>query len=169
MPNFNDNQSPRLRTNQQYGGGQNRGSQGSFQQNQEETPMQFFKEANYQSTWITKEANKELVDFAEKMGKYMAKNGLTNSKIRSIYGEIKRIQMGEFEKEKASFYLLRPKVAYAVGREKNNKGNKGSNGLLLFQLVFEKCFENVSDKKSYNNFCNLIEAILAYHKANDGD
>ena len=162
MPNFNDGRNPYPRTAQQYGGGQNRGHQGGKQQNQEETPMQFFKEANYQSTWITKEANKELVDFAEKMGKYMANNGLTNSKIRSIYGEIKRIQMGEFEKEKASFYLLRPKVAYALGRDANNKG------LQLFKLVFDTCSTDVSDQKTYQNFCNLIEAVLAYHKSNGG-
>ena len=72
--------------------------------------------------WITKEADSAMVDYTEKAGQFMAKNGLTNSKIRSIYGEIKRIQMGSFETEKASFLLLRPKVAYAYGRDDRNKG-----------------------------------------------
>ena len=103
-----------------------------------------------------------MVKYAEEMGKYMADNGLTNSKIRSIYGEIKRIQMGEFEKEKSSFYLLKPKVAYALGRDDKNQGLK------LFKLIFDHCSVNVIDQKTYQNFCNFIEAILAYHKAFGG-
>ena len=66
----------------------------------------------------------------------MADNNLTNSKIRSIYGEIKRIQMGEFEKEKTSFYLLKPKVAYALGRDDKNQGLK------LFKLIFDKYYRS---------------------------
>lgn len=125
-------------------------------------PKQEFENSNFKGEWIKKGADEQLPDFAEKMGRYMAKNGLSSSKIRSIYGEIKRIQMGEFEKEKASFYLLRPKVAYALGRDDRNKG------LQLFKIVFDICAKEVSDQKSYHNFCNLLEAILAYHKANGG-
>ena len=116
----------------------------------------------YNCEWITNEATPNLVDFAEKVGEFMANNGLTNSKIRNVYGEIKRIQMGEFEKEKSSFYLLKPKVAYALGRDEKNEGLK------LFKKNFDKCFEFVTDQKSYLNFCNLMEAILAYHKAYGG-
>lgn len=116
----------------------------------------------YRSEWILRSADKDLVDFAERAGEFMAKNGLTNSKIRSIYGEIKRIQMGEFEKEKSSFYLLKPKVAYALGRDDKNEGLK------LFKLIFDKCYGDVKDQTTYRNFCNFIEAILAYHKANGG-
>lgn len=116
----------------------------------------------YNSEWIKTGANKSMVDFADKAGEFMAKKGLTNSKIRSIYGEIKRIQMGEFEKEKSSFYLLKPKVAYALGRDMQNIGLK------KFKEIFDKCFDDVTDQKSYLNFCNLLEAILAYHKAYGG-
>lgn len=130
--------------------------------NQPETPEAVFQKANFQSKWITDQADKDLVIFAETMGKYMANNGLTNSKIRSIFGEIKRIQMGEFDKEKSSFYLLKPKVAYALGREKTNKG------LQLFKLLFDKSSEYVNSQKCYLNFCNLVEAVLAYHKAYGG-
>ena len=62
-----------------------------------------FGSLSYDSSWINVGATEMLVKYAEEMGKFMAKNGLTNSKIRSIYGEIKRIQMGDFEKEKSSF------------------------------------------------------------------
>lgn len=121
-----------------------------------------FRELPYDSTWIKTGATPEMVTYAEEAGKFMAINKLTNSKIRSIYGEIKRIQMGEFEKEKSSFYLLKPKVAYALGRDEHNEGLK------LFKLVFDHCFADVEDQKTYHNFCNFIEAILAYHKAYGG-
>ena len=117
-----------------------------------------FEEKIFKPAWITEGADKEMVEYAEHMGKFMAGNGLTSSKIRNVYGEVKRIQM-DFQKNRASFYLLTPKVAYAVGRDKNIQG------LRLFQLVFNAAAENVTDEKTYLNFCNFIEAVLAYHKA----
>lgn len=121
-----------------------------------------FNELVYNKNWIKNGATADMIKYAEEAGKFMADNKLTNSKIRSIYGEIKRIQMGEFEKEISSFYLLKPKVAYALGRDENN------DGLKLFKLIFDLCSVDVEDQKTYHNFCNLIEAILAYHKAYGG-
>ena len=119
---------------------------------------------DFNKEWITNGATKEMIPFVEKLGKYMAENGLTKSKIRSIYGEIKRIQMSQFDKEKTSFYLLKPKVAYAYGREDKDK----NKGLKQFKELFDRCFTYVTDSKSYKNFCNLFEAVLAYHKAYGG-
>jgi CRISPR-associated protein Csm2 len=112
--------------------------------------------------WIKKQATQEMVSFAEQAGKYMADKQLTKSKIRSIYGEIKRIQMGTFEQEKSSFYLLKPKVAYALGRDANNEGLK------TFKSIFDQCYPLVVDEKTYKNFSQLIESILAYHRAFGG-
>lgn len=118
----------------------------------------------WKTTWITIQADKELTYFAEELGKTLADKsyGLTNSKIRSIYGEIKRIQTSGYEKQKPSFYLLRPKMAYAAGRELENAG------VQLFKLFFEDAWKEVKDEKTFKNFCNLIEAVLAYHKAFGG-
>ncbi|MDR0612626.1 MAG: type III-A CRISPR-associated protein Csm2 [Dysgonamonadaceae bacterium] len=133
-----------------------------YQTQQDSAAERKFKELHYNPEWITKEADDKLVKYAEDSGKFMATKGLTNSKIRSIYGEIKRIQMGEFEQEKSAFVLLKPKVAYALGRDDRNEGLK------LFKLIFDCSSQNVTDQKSFNNFCNFMEAILAYHKANGG-
>ena len=119
-------------------------------------------EVRFNPAWITEQADKSLVEFAEREGAFMARSGLTNSKIRSIYGEIKRIQMGTFEEEKSAFYLLKPKVAYALGREPKNEGLK------RFKQIFDDCYDKVIDEKSFKNFCNVLEAILAYHRANGG-
>ena len=133
---------------------------GGQYQEREEIPRP--SKSEYKSQWITSAADNALVDYAEKAGRFMAKKGLTNSKIRSIYGEIKRIQMSEFEKEKSAFILLKPKVAYALGRDVNNEGLK------LFKEIFDLSSTDVANQKSYHNFCNFMEAILAYHKANGG-
>lgn len=152
--------------------GQNRGQGRNFEQNLGQghggnnmikAQMEFQKTPSYDSKWITDGADGKMVEFAEAKGEFMAKNGLTNSKIRSIYGEIKRIQMG-FEDNKKSFYLLKPKVAYAYGRDDKNEG------LYLFKLIFDRAYQDVDLSKidTYMNFCNFIEAILAYHKAFGG-
>ena len=113
--------------------------------------------------WINVGANDEMVTFAERCGRELVDGKLTNSKIRSIYGEIKRIQgVQDFNKAKSSFFLLKPKVAYAYGREPQNQG------LRLFKEIFDGSFQYVTDDKTFNNFCNLMEAILAYHRAFGG-
>lgn len=141
---------------------QNRNVRNQQQKNQPESADAKFRSLAFSPSWIEKGADESLIAFAEEAGKYMAKNGLSNSKIRSIYGEMKRIQMGKFENEKISFYLLRPKVAYALGRDDKNRG------LQLFKLIFDKGAMAVKTEKEFNNFCNLLEAILAYHRANGG-
>ena len=127
-----------------------------------EKARQIFEELRFDASWITKEATKEMVDFADKMGKILCEEKLTTSRFRNVFGEIKRIQVSGYEEHKVSFILLKPKIAYAVGRDNENIG------LLLFQNMFDACFEHVTNKETYQNFCNLVEAILAYHKLHGG-
>ena len=119
-------------------------------------------EIQFSSKWITENADKDMIAFCEKSGRKMANGRLTNSKIRSIYGEIKRIQMGRYEDGKISFLLLKPKVAYALARDERNEGLK------LFKKIFDDASYHVNDQKSFDNFCDFFEAILAYHKAFGG-
>lgn len=158
MQDSNYSRGPRTGGSPQGGGYRNGGNS----INQRPTADAEFSKLIFQKEWILTGADSKLVDYSEKAGEFMANNGLTNSKIRSIYGEIKRIQMGEFEKERSSFYLLKPKVAYALGRDEKNEGLK------LFKMIFDKASDFVTDQKSYQNFCNFIEAILAYHKSFGG-
>ena len=118
-------------------------------------------ETKYKLNWIKDGADDSINDWAKDSGHFMAENGLTSSKIRNIYGELKRIQIGGFDREKSSFYLLKAKVAYAYAREDKSK----SEGIKLFKKLYDKISEDVDSTDKYDNFCNLIEAILAYHKA----
>ncbi|WP_455584485.1 type III-A CRISPR-associated protein Csm2 [Bacteroides sp.] len=152
--------------------GQNTNKSGGQQQRynnlpQREKPAKFLENTPFENSWILTGADMKMVEFAEKAGKYMApyyerdKEALSKSQIRNVFGEIRRIE-GNFSENKFSFYLLKPKVAYAEGRNR-------TQGLSLFKLIFDKGWELVNgEEKKFKNFCNLIEAILAYHKANGG-
>lgn len=111
--------------------------------------------------WIVKGITPETVTFSDKLGKFIKDKGLTTSQIRNVFGEIKRIQMKGFETEKASFYLLKPKIAYAAKRQNDL-------GINTLKKYFDLAHSEVSDSKSYQNFVDFFEAILAYHKSYGG-
>jgi CRISPR-associated protein Csm2 len=127
---------------------------------------------NFQNEWIKIEVNEAMIDFAEILGKFLSpvkkddKSALSNSQIRNVYGEIKRIQMSidknGWEAIKPSFLILKPKVAYAAGRNRNL-------GIVVFKEFFNMAASNVTNKKEYLNFCNLLESVLAYHRAFGGN
>nr|WP_298674068.1 type III-A CRISPR-associated protein Csm2 [uncultured Prevotella sp.] len=136
------------------------GNGGQRQSNPEDYKImdEYGKVLDFKPIWITNGADQSMVDYTRATGKKLAQGGLSSSKIRNIYGEIKRIQMGSYEAYKSSFLLLQPKVAYLVGRDPKNLG------IRIFQDIFEKASKLVSNDKTYQNFCNLMEALVAYHK-----
>lgn len=121
----------------------------------------------FNENWIRQGADDEMIDFAETLGYFLApyfrddRDALSTSQIRNVYGELKRIQMKGFEKEKVSFHILKPKVAYNAGR--HNK-----IGILVYKKYFDLAYSAVSNKNEFQNFINLFESILAFHKAFGG-
>lgn len=139
----------------------------------------------FNSTWISEKINMECIEFCEKFGDYLAKNGLTTSQIRNVFGELKRIELkadieifkdteGKKQKkfkddifeEETAFLLLKPKIAYAAKR-------KGGDAMNKFKEEIDKAHkatfvENKVDAASFKRFCEFFEAILAYHKASGG-
>lgn len=120
----------------------------------------------FKSTWITEGIRAEAIEYAEELGKQLIDLQFTSSQIRNFYGELKRIQMGDIKNNKASFLLLHPKIAYAAKRSK-------SDGAMLFKEEILKAHAAVNidqqdPSKSFQNFCDLCEAILAFHKAHGG-
>lgn len=109
------------------------------------------------------------VDFAKEFGQYLARdsyitvNGrpvklsyLSTSQLRKFFGEIKRQQLTGYNE--ADFILLKPKLAYAVGRaEKNSK-------VKYFYEVISDAIDKVKNEQSFKNFIKIFEAIVAYHK-----
>jgi CRISPR type III-A-associated protein Csm2 len=74
--------------------------------------------------------------------------------------------MKGFKGETTAFLLLKPKMAYAVARD-------GKRGLKQLTEVFNKAFELVdvsgpNGSAHFKNLMDIMEAILAYHKAYGG-
>jgi CRISPR-associated protein Csm2 len=140
---------------------------------------------DFKLSWITNGLDEDAINYLNDFGKELARrpekgdksSPLTTSQFRNVYGELKRIQLKGLQAERASFMLLRPKLAYAKGRhgDKNN-----ANGIDKFKLVFDKAIEPIKWTSGnqeelnratvqFKNFMDCMEALLAYHKAHGGD
>lgn len=110
--------------------------------------------------------------FAERFGNYLAEKEeaaepLTTSQLRKFFGEVKRQQMVGYDN--TEFVMLKPKLAYAVGRAKQNGKRNKTQKIEDFYLVLSDAIDKVescADKlKAFKNFITVFEAIVAYHKA----
>ena len=124
-------------------------------------------------TEITEKVTGKTVNFAERFGTYLGtdekgidpRNGrpttlktkLTTNQLRKFFGEVKRQQMRSYDE--TQFVLLKPKLAYAVGRA--DKKSKISD----FYTFMSGAIDAVHDDQTFKNFIMVFEAIVAYHKA----
>jgi CRISPR-associated protein Csm2 len=112
--------------------------------------------------------DKDTIRYAEEIGTYIT--DVSTSQIRNAYGELTRIKM----KSDSMFSLhdllmLKPKLAYAVGRAHSNKNQYvylANN--LYYAIDVVAGISKDQQISSFNNFASFFEAILAYHKANGG-
>ncbi len=121
---------------------------------------------------IQEKITDETVRFAERFGNYRAEKGetadpLTTTQLRRFFGEVKRQQMTGYSS--TEFVMLKPKLAYAVGRAKQN-GRRGKQQKIedFYQVMADAInkVESSPDKeRAFKNFITAFEAIVAYHKA----
>lgn len=133
--------------------------------------MSWNKNARIPKEEIQEKISDVTVSFAKDFGDYLAKEEgaepLTTSQLRKFFGEVKRQQMMGYND--TEFVMLKPKLAYAVGRVKQN-GRRGKTYKIEdFYLVLADAIDKVqssTDKpKAFRNFITAFEAIVAYHKA----
>jgi CRISPR-associated protein Csm2 len=115
---------------------------------------------------ITGNITEKTVEFADEFGKHLGtdvRDGykidiakLTTNQLRKFFGEVKRQQMNGYSK--TDFVLLKPKLAYAVGRA------KGKSKIKDFYEVMCVAIDTVTEEKHFKNFIKIFEAIVAYHK-----
>jgi CRISPR-associated protein Csm2 len=140
-----------------------------------------------QKNWIEDRIDEDAVIWAEKFGRHLAKkddlayedskmlrvkikygknanrNPLTTTQLRKFFGEVKRQQaLGFNENDKTDFILLKPKLAYAVARSKDEDAK-----IHDFYWVISNAIDLVKTKDQFRNFIKIFEAIVAYHKANE--
>lgn len=113
------------------------------------------------------------VQFAERFGEYLAVDDfdsepLTTSQLRKFFGEVKRQQMMK-EFNETEFTMLKPKLAYAVGRAKlngrRNKAQKIEDFYTVITDAIDKVLNSSDRPKAFKNFITAFEAVVAYHKA----
>lgn len=127
----------------------------------------FIRNHPFKPKWILEGADEEMIAFAESAARILKDCGLSTSQIRNVFGEIKRIQLKGISDPEGytAFMLLKPKVAYAYGRQQGSQ----SMGLKLFKKYFDDSWSYVQkDDVKFDNFCKFIEALVAYHKAFGG-
>jgi len=106
---------------------------------------------------IIEKGGEPLVAEAEVLGRKLARN-LKTSQIRKVYSAVKKIQMEGFNRNE--LIMLKPKLAYAAAR-------KSEVAVLRDRLT--EAINEVDNEEKFKNFVDFFEAILAYHKAFDGE
>ncbi|MBO7190224.1 MAG: type III-A CRISPR-associated protein Csm2 [Alistipes sp.] len=121
----------------------------------------------FNPNWITTAIDEDCITLCEDLAKSMINSKISSSFLRNIFGELRRIEAGGFEKHRAEFVLLRPKLAYTCGRA-SSRNNKADDDLQALQELYKKSAQLVTDAKGFKNVVNIMEAIIAFHKANGG-
>lgn len=111
---------------------------------------------------------KDLVRTAEDMAFQFTKDGLKTNQVRNFYSAIVKMRAefkreGEFtESLRSQLIMLKPKLAYAAGRQRSVRDN--------FYPFMKAEIDKVSDTKSLELFFMTVESVVAYHKFfGDGD
>ncbi|WP_075964496.1 type III-A CRISPR-associated protein Csm2 [Parabacteroides massiliensis] len=122
--------------------------------------------------WIQNGISNEAVEWAKSFGEYLTKKDvkdvLSTSQLRKFFGELRRID-SDFSHKKNDIIMLKPMLAYAVGRDKKKTktkefGEEMSKGIDAIRLEDE-----VHAKNDFKNFLKIFEAIVAYHKFYGGE
>lgn len=141
---------------------QNRQQYGHQQQRQERSGDNEIREIKkiFQVDNLENISAEKIVESANKMGKILKDIGLKTTQIRKFLDGVRRLDQS-FEKgknfNKNSVILLRPKLAYAAGRNKNTVGP-------LFEVLDPAIRAGSYSYQSFKNLLAFIEGIVAYHK-----
>jgi CRISPR-associated protein Csm2 len=93
---------------------------------------------------------------------------LTTSQIRNFFGTVKKIEArGKLEDEEVrELLLLKPKLAYAAKKAGKTKLTDLKD--VLTDSIDMVTSDDGNKQEKFNNFCDLFESILCYHKASGG-
>lgn len=122
--------------------------------------------------WITgeKPIDESVIVWLDSFGKFLAKssdnepNPISASQIRKFFGEVKKIE-ADFERRKGDVILLKPKLAYSVGKDYSVRSGRASSKIKEFYEELTRGIDKVNSTKSnFKNFVKLLEGIVAYHR-----
>lgn len=104
-----------------------------------------------------------LVEHAQKFGSYLKNQRLETNQIRKFLDAINRLKANlsgnDFSVIETEVVLLKPKLAYAAARQ---------DAVKSLSKVMSAAIDKVHSKEDFERLVQLIESIIAYHKAEDG-
>lgn len=114
---------------------------------------------------------RDLVEDTEELGKKLARD-LKTTQIRKFLDAVNRLKAQPdrdknfTEKIKPELDLLRPKLAYAAARQR--RGDRDPGPVEPLRKVLEAAIKKVDKPEDFTRLVQLIESIIAYHKAEGG-
>jgi CRISPR-associated protein Csm2 len=120
-----------------------------------------------------------LFTHAQQLGKFLAADSrdggvnLKTNQIRKFLDTLKQLKAKQarevdanrgFALIKDSIQLMRPQLAYASAKKKNDR----TNPVEPFKIVLDSAIQQVKTPQDFHRLVELVEAIVAYHKAEGG-
>jgi CRISPR-associated protein Csm2 len=107
---------------------------------------------------------RDLVKHAENFGPYLKQQRLETNQVRKFLDAVNRLkadltETGDFAKIETEIVLLKPKLAYAAARQRAAKP---------LGDVMSAAIDKVHSKEDFERLVQLLESIIAYHKAEGG-
>jgi CRISPR-associated protein Csm2 len=106
---------------------------------------------------------RDLVQHAEKFGPELKNQKLETNQIRKFLDAVNQLKSklvgSSFSAIETEVVLLKPKLAYAAARQRAVKP---------LNDVMAAAIDKVESEKDFERLVQLIEAIIAYHKAEGG-
>jgi CRISPR-associated protein Csm2 len=115
---------------------------------------------------------RDLVNQAKEFGEYLKDIDLKTNQIRKFLDALNRLKVllaqdkeQKFSTIETEVVLLKPKLAYAAARKEDDRR---TNPVKPLSDVLSEAINKVKDTEDFYRLVQLIESIIAYHKAAGG-
>jgi CRISPR-associated protein Csm2 len=143
--------------------------------------MSYLNDYPINPDWFRKGMSSESIDYADKFAQHLVEEEkisgigvvilpLTTSQLRKFFGAVKTLQMNVSINgfTESDFLMLKPKLAYAVGRVRQKNPKCKERRIEDFAEVISTSIDitvkSTNRDEAFKNFICFFEAIVAYHK-----
>ena len=147
----------------------NRGENSTSAASQNQPPLEITKRMSQKISGLKNSLKaypiRELVKDAEEFGPYLKQQRLETNQVRKFLDAVNRLKVdlaqgnNDFAKIETEMVLLKPKLAYAAARQRSAKP---------LSDVMSAAIDQVKSTEDFIRLVQLIESIIAYHKAEGG-
>lgn len=110
-----------------------------------------------------------LTEYAQEAAQMFVRDRLKTHQLRNVFASVEKIRSlhrsGQSEKRDTELILLKPKIAYAAGRQRSVRYNFFPFMEVAIDEVVKHTEGNPQEAdKAYETFFSLMESVVAYHK-----